>query len=233
MAIRQSTALIALTEYVARQLVATKGIRRDRIDVIPHGVFRAPSPSDLPLDLASPKLLFFGRILKYKGLDTLLKAFPRIKSQIPRAQLVVAGEGDVTPYRDLLAGQQDVTLVNRWLNDTEINRLFQQAALVILPYAEATQSGVVALAFGFGRPVVVTRVGGLPEQVEEGVTGTIVPPRDERALADRVVELLSSPETLLTMSRQARAAAQGPISWDRIATMHLDCYRKALERTRR
>ena len=72
----------------------------------------------------------------------------------------------------------------------EVSQLFRQANVVVLPYIEATQSGVVPVAYTFGKPVVATTVGGLPEQVEHEQTGLLVPPRDERALADAVVRLL-------------------------------------------
>jgi len=82
------------------------------------------------------------------------------------------------------------TILNRWIPDEERDELFRRAAVVVLPYVSASQSGVVSVAYNHAKPVVATNVGALPEAVRDGVTGFIVPPRDHIALAEAVVKLL-------------------------------------------
>ena len=85
-----------------------------------------------------------------------------------------------------------MTLVQHYIPNEEVFRYFAAADIVVVPYVTATQSGIVQLAFGFGKPVIVGKVGGLPEAVEEGKTGYLVPPRDSEAIARSVVDFYDS-----------------------------------------
>lgn len=139
------------------------------------------------LDLAGPILLYFGFVRPYKGLAYLLRALPLVRRKIP-AHLLVVGEfwDDKEKYTQLIddLGIEDaVTIVDRYVPNEELGRYFDAADAVVLPYVDATQSGVIQLAYGFGKPVISTRVGGVPEVVVDGETGYLVPPRDPQALA--------------------------------------------------
>jgi glycosyltransferase involved in cell wall biosynthesis len=90
-------------------------------------------------------------------------------------------------YAEEFQMQEHITLVNRYVPNEDLQTYFDLADVVVLPYVSATQSAVVQLAFGCGKAVITTRVGGLHEVVEDGVTGLIVPPQDSRALADAVL----------------------------------------------
>lgn len=138
-----------------------------------------------------PVILFFGFVRPYKGLDYLIRALPLVRKKL-HVHLVVVGEFWVSPEayhrlaRDL--GVEDaITFVNRYIPNEELSSYFDLADVVVLPYVSATQSAVIQLAFGFGKPIITTRVGGLHEVVEDGITGLLVPPQDEQALADAIV----------------------------------------------
>jgi glycosyltransferase involved in cell wall biosynthesis len=138
-----------------------------------------------------PLILFFGYIRAYKGLRYLLEAMPRIHERTG-ARLMVVGEfyEDSTPYTGLVerSGLQTiVTFVDRYVGNEEVEAYFMACDLVVLPYVSATQSGIVQISLSFDRPVVVTRVGGLPEVVAEGKTGFIVPPEDPGSIAGAVI----------------------------------------------
>lgn len=132
-------------------------------------------------------VLFFGFIREYKGLGCLLEAF----AQLDPGQghhLVVAGEfyQGKARYAGLLASLAErgqLTLVDRYVPNEQVPTFFSAADVVVTPYLSATQSGVVQLAYAFARPVIATPVGGLPELVQEGRTGFLVPPGDAAALA--------------------------------------------------
>lgn len=170
-------------------------------------------------------LLFFGFIREYKGLRHLIRALPRIKAARPRARLYVVGdfwEHNKEEYEQLIrdAGvQEDVTLVDGYLPDDEVEPYFAAADLCVLPYESATQSGVIQIAYSFGLPVVATDVGGLPEVVPDGRTGYIVPPRDEGALAEAVIRFFD--EDRAKAFAENIAQENEKYSWDRM-TEHIE-----------
>lgn len=140
------------------------------------------------LGLEGRTLLFFGYVRPYKGLRFLLEAFGTLAGKGAVSRLLVVGEfyEDRGPYEEMierlgLAGK--VTLVDRYVSDDEVAVYFRACDLLVLPYLSATQSGVIQIAQSFSLPVVTTNVGGLPEVVEDGVTGFLVPPGDSEALA--------------------------------------------------
>jgi glycosyltransferase involved in cell wall biosynthesis len=136
-------------------------------------------------------LLFFGFVRPYKGLEYLIQALPHILREI-NVHLLVVGEFWSNPqfyqrYAQEFKVEEAITFVNRYVPNEELKPFFDLSDVVVLPYISATQSGVIQLAFGFGKPVITTRVGGLPEVVQDGINGLIVPPQDEHALAEAVV----------------------------------------------
>jgi glycosyltransferase involved in cell wall biosynthesis len=140
-------------------------------------------------------LLFFGFVRPYKGLRHLLDAMPGILTR-HSVRLLVAGEfwHDRPAYLEQikrLGITDQVILLDRYVPNEEVARLFAAADLVVQPYDAATQSGVTQLAFSLGRPVLVTSVGGLPESVDHGTTGYVVPPGDASAIAAAVDDFLS------------------------------------------
>ncbi len=175
---------------------------------------------ELGLPRQRPILLFFGFVRPYKGLEYLIQAVPLVLKHQP-VHLLVVGEFWTTPafywrYAEEFGAESAVTFVNRYVPNEDLKRYFDLADVVVLPYVSATQSAVVQLAFGFGKPVITTRVGGLHEVVHDGETGLIVPPQDPVALAEAVVRYFA--EQLgprLTENVQRSAAAQ-TFSWQQL-----------------
>ena len=141
-------------------------------------------------------LLFFGLVRKYKGLMDLLDAMPSIIASNPNTLLIVAGEfyDDISPFQkkiDELKIDSNVRLVNEYIPSNEVRNYFCAADLVVQPYTEATQSGVIPIARHFGVPCVATDIGGLPEAVNSN--GVIVPPGNPDALSHAINDWLSDP----------------------------------------
>lgn len=137
-------------------------------------------------------LLFFGFVREYKGLTYLIQAMPEILNHID-ARLIIAGEfwEDKSPYLELIQSldlDKKVTIVDRYIPNEEIPYFFYASDIVILPYTSVTGSGLVQLAFGFGKPVVVSRVGALSEVVRDKKTGFLVSPKSPGEIAQAVVE---------------------------------------------
>lgn len=169
--------------------------------VTPHPTYNAFKMQNLNKETArqilkiapdAPVLLFFGFVREYKGLKYLLNAMPLIRDQIPNISLWIVGDFDnhKDDYLGIIEEQNleaSIRLVEGYIPDQEVEPYFAASDLVVLPYISATQSGIVQIAYGFEKPVVVTDVGGLPDVVEEGKTGYIVPNQNAEAIADAVL----------------------------------------------
>jgi glycosyltransferase involved in cell wall biosynthesis len=193
------------------------------VEVVPHGV---DTVSPLPLP-AERTLLFFGRVSNYKGLDTLLDAMPTIWTDLPDVRLLIAGEprSGLHPTSHPILSDRRVQLIDHHVPDAEVPDLFARASAVVLPYRQASQSGVGTQAQRFGRAIVATDVGGLPELV--GSAGRIVPPEDPAALARASVELLGDSAALHEAADAATATARAA-SWDTVARVTLEAYARHL-----
>ncbi len=160
------------------------------VQVYPHPIYNQFPASEIQLPRrAKLELLFFGFIRPYKGLDVLLKAMCLLKEEDIFLSVVGEfwkGEQDSEEFlkKNNLSGM--VELVPRYVSDQEAADYFQRCDLVVLPYRSATGSGVVPLAFHYGKPVIVTSVGGLPDVVEDGVTGTLVEPDSPEQISDAI-----------------------------------------------
>ena len=211
-------AYIALTDFVAGRMSAA-GIPADRIAVVPHGVFTfRQAGKGRTLDPGRPmRLLFFGRILPYKGLDRLLAACRILHAEGHSLTLHIAGAGDLTPYDELIAGLPGTTVNQGWIAESHIPAILDQADIVVLPYTEASQSGVAPTAFAMGIPVVVTPVGGLTEQVANGADGLVSRDTSPEAIADALRQLLDNPALVAHLSTGALRTASEKLSWNNIA----------------
>jgi glycosyltransferase involved in cell wall biosynthesis len=174
-------------------------------------------------------VLFFGRITRYKGLEYLIRAEPLITAQVPRTRIVIAGTGeDFNHYRHMMTSPERFTVYDEYVSDQKRADLFRRASVVVLPYIEATQSGVIPVAYSFGKPVVATAVGGLPAQVDDGKTGYLVPPRDEKALADAIVRLLRDSDLRRQLGANGKRKITVEASPDVIARDTLAVYQLAV-----
>jgi D-inositol-3-phosphate glycosyltransferase len=217
--------------------------------VVPHGdytMFPAtvlPSRVDARAAIGVPPesqvVLFFGAIRPYKGLKDLIGAFRRVRASMPAAWLVIAGcpFEDFASYAEAIDAAQirDCTALHlRYHPVGEVAKFFTAANVIALPYRSASQSGVAQLAFAFGTPVVATRVGGLPEVVEDGRTGLLVTPGDERGLAAAITRLLRDPGLCQSVSVCAAQRAATDYSWSHVADMTCEVYGAAhgIHRTR-
>lgn len=212
--IRRATRCAVLSETLKPHL-ARRGVGAASIDVIPLGPF-AYSPSPHEKTDRPPTALFFGRIVPYKGIDTLLKAFAILRQTFD-SRLILAGEGDLAPYADLLAGLPNVEILNRWIPEDEIGDLFARCDLVVLPYSSASQSGVIPIAASFALPVIATRTGGMVEQVEDGVSGWLVGADDASTLASAMRVALSEKDEARRRGQALKQRYATQLSWERIA----------------
>ncbi len=174
-------------------------------------------------------ILFFGRIWEYKGLEYLIKAEPLISEHVPEVKIIIAGQGeDFTRYQNMMVHPDRFAVYNEYISDEKRAELFQRASIVVLPYIEASQSGVIPIAYTFAKPVIATAVGGLPEAVDHGQTGYLVPPRDERALARAIIRLLQDSSLRQRMGLRGKKKLEAESGPEVVAQKTLAVYEKAL-----
>lgn len=180
-----------------RELAVAYWQPRCPVYVIPHGFeseLRAGAQVGSVLD-TDPVVLFFGVWSRYKGIDVLLDAFARVRSELPEAQMILAGapgaDIDVKSVLDRACGIGNVQARSGYVPIDEVAALLEAARVVATPYIRASQSGVAHLAYTFGRPVIASSIGDLPEVVVEGVTGLLVEPGDVDGLATAMLRLLN------------------------------------------
>ncbi|HET7225152.1 MAG TPA: glycosyltransferase [Candidatus Eisenbacteria bacterium] len=228
---------LALTRWMLREsdgyLVMSDSVQRDLERLKPGAALRrVPHPlyaqfdqgrwtresARAALKLSGDVAVFFGYVRRYKGLDTLLEAWPRVRARRP-ATLVVAGDfyEDPAPYRALAAraGDGAVRMMEGYLPDEQVEALFKAADVVVLPYRSGTQSGVTHVAYALGVPVITTDVGGLAESVVPGETGLVVPSSDPEALAFALLRYFE--EGLAAPMRDAVRRYQQTHSWTVLA----------------
>lgn len=230
-------ATIAHSEHGAARLRDEVGLDPRRVRVVPHGAFdyltRLPEEKPLPGELEGaegPVILFFGLLRPYKGLDTLLEAFRRLEG----AELWIVGNPrmEVAPLRRLAAEAPGrVRFLTRFVEDAEVPAIFRRADLVVLPYRDAEHSGVLYAALAFGKPLLLSAVGGFPEVAAQGAA-RLVPPEAPTALATALAELIADDSARAELAAAARAAAVGPCSWDEAARQTLALYKELLEERR-
>jgi glycosyltransferase involved in cell wall biosynthesis len=174
-------------------------------------------------------MLLFGRIMAYKGLTTLLRAEKALGDRVPDLRVVIAGRGDdPMMFRDEMGDPARYEVHHGYVEDRKTAQLFLDCDAVVLPYSEASQSGVLNLAAAFGKPVIVTDVGELRATVEPNGLGLVVPPDDPAALADAIASLATGPERLAALGANARAWADGPNAPETVGGHAVDLYRRII-----
>lgn len=164
-------------------------------------------------------LLFFGFVREYKGLKHIINALPKITDQIKDAKLYIVGDfdGDKDQYLQLIKEknvEDNICIYDGYIPDNEVEKFFAASDLVVLPYESATQSGIVQIAYGFRKPVVVTNVGGLPEVVDNEKTGYVVEAFNDEQLAEAVIRFFK--EDRAEEFETNVANEEYKYSWDRM-----------------
>jgi glycosyltransferase involved in cell wall biosynthesis len=215
-------AIVAHTEHSRDRLTRELGVDPTRVHVIAHGAFAhlAELPAGpAPFQTDKRVVLFFGLLRPYKGLDVLLDAWRGIDD----AELWIVGmpRMDVAELR--ARAPASVRFVTRFVADAELPAYFRRADLVVLPYREIEQSGVLFTALAFGKPLLVSDIGGFSELAARGAAHA-VPPGDASALRDALITLLGDPAALERLRGGSLAAAAGEYSWESIARRTLALY---------
>jgi len=215
-------AVVAHSAHGRARLIEELGVAPERVHTIPHGAFAhlAEAPEGPPPFQTQKKVvLFFGLLRPYKGLDVLLDAWRGIED----AELWIAGmpRMDISALR--ASAPASVRFVPRFITDEQLPPYFRRADLIVLPYREIEQSGVLFTALAFGKPLLLSDVGGFGEIAAAGAARA-VPPGDSMALGEALRELLRDPARLDALAARARELAAGEYGWEGIARRTLALY---------
>ena len=222
-------------------------VQRERTHIIPHGnsgwlLRHFPQDHDLDtfrlrygLRRGQPVVLFFGLLAPSKGIEDLIEAFAVVR-QASDAKLLIAGyptkHFNVDQVKEKIATlnlSEHVALDLRYIPLEEVSPLMELATVAVYPYRSSTQSGALQVAYTFGRPVVATEVGGLPEAVEHGRNGFLVPACSPPELADKILTLVRKPELAKLMGEYARHLSETRFSWRAIARQMVQVYHSLLK----
>jgi glycosyltransferase involved in cell wall biosynthesis len=192
--IRSSTRIVTLSGHVADRLLERGDVTEEKLARLYHPIFKFAHALAKSSHPAKPfRLLFFGRILPYKGVPMLLEAFTKLRASGVDCTLRIVGRGEIAAPPNLL-NQPGLSIETGWVAPDAIGGILAEADSVALPYLEASQSGVIAAAYGVGLPVVATPVGGLREQIVDGETGTLATDTTADAMAEAVRRLIETPD---------------------------------------
>ncbi len=212
-------------EYLKQLLVRQRIIPPQKIAVIPHGDYsfylrwRDPSIKQIP-----NAVLFFGRIIDYKGLDLLLHSLITLQQEGMPVTLILAGAGDLAPYQPLLRQLQSTIIDNRTIPEAEVIRYFQMTTAIALPYREASQSGIISIALPAGVPIIATRAGSLPEIIIHERNGLLVEPNNLQQLTAAIKRLLADSTLRARLIAGGLATVENKISWRRTASQYYQLY---------
>jgi glycosyltransferase involved in cell wall biosynthesis len=226
-------AVVVHSEHGKGVLADTLNVNAEKIHVIPHGVFdyltRVKSPKPLPAEFAAtekPVVLQFGLMRPYKGIDVMLEAFTAAD---PDAELWIVGmpRMEIDSLQQLakdLGIDDRVRWLPRFVNDDEIAAFFNRADVVSLPYRQIDQSGVLFTALAFGKPLLLTEVGGFTEVAEKYGAALAVPPGDLTELARGLTKILSDEALRSKLTVASASLAEGEFAWSSIAERTLALY---------
>src|SRR5262249_369078 len=230
--IRQSDFIVVHGENLRATAQEKFPVDRANLRVFPHIPLSYYRRLTNHREMSNPKpeyykILFFGRIFKYKGLQYLIDAAPSILEKVPHARFIVAGTGDEEMLAELKKLPPETFDIRcRFIPNEEVALLFNEADLLVLPYIEASQSGVLMMATPFGLPVVATDVGDMAAVVRDHNLGLVVPACDHRALADAIAEIAIRADLKQEFRRNAISVLRGPLSPAKLASKAKEMYKQ-------
>lgn len=238
-----SSEIIVHSQFDKERLIQHYHIEGKKIEIIPHGNYGFFKVSKDTLSQKTNEhkkrnILFFGYIRPDKGLDYLIEGFGQFLKKLPsqdRTQYVlkIVGrpEGSFQKYASLIEKyrlENHVEQVLEYIPFEEVEHYFEETDLLVLPYLEISQSGVLQLAMSFGKPLIVSNVGGLPEIITDGVNGFVVPPKNAEELAKKLLIAFKDEALLQEMGKKNLVLSQTTFSWGNISKITINLYKKIL-----
>jgi glycosyltransferase involved in cell wall biosynthesis len=217
LSVKTANGYLTLTKTVKSQLLKDKYFRNKKIYVARFGNIENINNIKKLEKKKGMKFLFFGRILEYKGIHNLLIAFSKFNKDYPNSTLHIVGRGDVSKYLKLILKNKNIYLINNWISEKSFNTFFRDFHVCVLPYIEASQSGVIPLMFSLGIPVIITPVGGLNEQVKNNYNGIICKDFSYYSLQKEMERIAVDKKLYYKLVRGAVATSKNKKIWEKSA----------------
>jgi glycosyltransferase involved in cell wall biosynthesis len=222
LALREADFVLAVSEYTAREVVASHGVREERVQVFPNAldplfVEEAPAAAPVADALSILTVCRLDPRERYKGVDHLIRALPAVRARHPAARLVVVGDGPDRLRLEEIAHSLGVQDAIEWagaVGDEELKRRYRDCAVFAMPSRKEGFGIVFLEAMSFGKPVIAARAGGAPEVVSDGETGLLVTYGDVEALAERTNRLLADPALRARLGEAGRRRVESEFSFD-------------------
>ena len=212
--------------------LVSNGVSENKVHVVPHFDYRYLLQIEPKSDADNSKgeyALLFGKIKPYKGVSVLLDASRMVRKKLgDKVMIMIAGKGNIS-YLNTIISNDDLEYIqiqNRYIPEIELPKLLRKAKFLILPYTDASQSGVVSLAYTFSKPVIVSNVGSIAEYVEHGVTGLIFEVGDTTQLAKYIEELTEDNEKCAKMGKNAYQKIMNEMSLEKCSATIVQLYNK-------
>jgi len=236
--IRNSKQFFVHGKRIKESMVKKYKIPKNKIVVIPMALHNFnPFRKYMKMKIKEERetVLLFGTIAMYKGIEYLIKAEPFISHEIPDVKIVIAGKPlnkankkYFEECKKLMVDRNRYEIYERFIDWKLGAKLMKRASVVVLPCVEASMSGVIPVAYAFKKSLVVTNVGSIPEIVDNGKTGLVVPPKNPEALAKAVVKLLKNKRLRHRMGRNGYKKLNTELSWDRVLDVLIRSYKKII-----
>lgn len=223
--IRKSTTIILHNKSQLEDFISNYKVPSNKVTYIPVGIYGTYSKyRKVEIDCIKNQVLFFGRISKYKGIEYLIEAAQYLVDNNIHFRLVIAGKGEMYFDHPLIHDSKYCTIINRYLGEEELAKLILESKIIVCPYTDATQSGVIMTSYALGKPVIATKTGGLPEMVIHNKTGYLVNPRDSNQLYFYLSEFLTNVSDINFEKNIDDEFLTGVRSWESIANIFLKKY---------
>lgn len=210
--------VIVLTRAGLNGITNTMYMKKTRIARL--GLLNACREKSSSETCRKKEILFFGRIEPYKNIGLLLDIYERVHKTDGSIKMTIAGYGDMSLWKDRIAACKGLRVINRWIENDELCGLFGNAALTLLPYSEASQSGIIPISYEFNTPVIASKCGGIPEQIENGKTGFVINTDDIDAYSRICTEVLNNSE-LADNLRKGITEYKKKHSWEKIIMQYV------------
>jgi glycosyltransferase involved in cell wall biosynthesis len=218
--------------FKLKDKLVSRGISESKVHVVPHFDYKYLLQIKPNADVDNTKgeyVLLFGKIKPYKGVRIFLDASRMVRKKLGnKFMIMIAGRGD-TSYLNTIVKNDDfeyIQIQNGYIPEVELPNLLTRAKFLVLPYTDASQSGVVSLAYTFSKPVIVSNVGSIAEYVEHGVTGLIFESGDTRQLSEYIAELAENNEKCAEMGKNAFQKVSNEMSLEKCSTIINKLYAK-------
>ena len=196
---------------------------------IPHGIIARYGTGAASIEPKGTNILMLGTLSRWKGVEVLIEAEARVREALPNVSVIIAGQAESPDYyRSLVKPEQHIDMRLRLQTGDEIKELFNWADVLVLPYVEASQSGVLQLGFAFGMPAVVSDAGGLPDVITHGENGLIAPTRNAAAFASNIIRLLTDNKLREHIISNVITCRDTTYNWDHIFNAILDVYNNVI-----